>query len=463
MQKKQIQNLFLFFFIFVLISSNVLSDNYWTDLTVGQGDQRYCRNGFDCIMDNLIINGNLSIEGDVVNISVININTTGNIYSSGNITADGYFVGDGSLLTGIASGGASVGGNNSQVQFNINGTLRGDSRYRFNYSTGTITSPTNTLGNIIQAGYFGMGSYASGNGWLSDNIKYQGGFKYIGDAVGSLFRFLATASGAGFRYQTSPFGSHDTAVSVAIDTFGANYNNGQPALFVRTTGSTGTYTVFQVFNPSTPDNLAQTAIAPINGNGKALVVFGVNGQNANIMEIQNGTGGIMDSFTNHGYFGINTATPTYPITVNANGTGGVSIWTLGGISIGGNVTTRTTIYDKSKGSALSKVNDADYYKNSITGEIDHTKFYGYTTSVVPDLSRPVTIVETDFVCDKTDKNSIGKYCYNVTAERVTYPYTTIEEGVSLNEEVDLLRQALYELKLKNDELELRILTLEMQK
>lgn len=85
--------------------------------------------------------------------------------------------------------------------------------------------------------------------------------------------------------------------------------------------------------------------------------------------------------------------------------------------------TRTSVYDKSRGSALNFVKDTDEYKTA-TGEINHSEFYGYTTYPVTDYSR----------------SEINK-----TTNETYYPYTKTEEAVSLNAEIDALRQAVYEL------------------
>jgi hypothetical protein len=100
--------------------------------------------------------------------------------------------------------------------------------------------------------------------------------------------------------------------------------------------------------------------------------------------------------------------------------------------------TRTSVYDKSQGSALDKIKDADDLKTD--GEIDHSKFYGYATYEVTDLSRPET---EEYSCVKADENGEE---YDAICERTVYPYTETEEGVSLNAEIDVLRQAVYELK-----------------
>jgi hypothetical protein len=95
--------------------------------------------------------------------------------------------------------------------------------------------------------------------------------------------------------------------------------------------------------------------------------------------------------------------------------------------------TRTSVYDKSKGSALDKIKDADTLENR--GVIDHSKFYGYTTYKVTDYSKPVPVKHEELNGNET-----------IRWTETTYPYTTIEEGVDLGKEIDVQRQAIYELK-----------------
>ena len=95
----------------------------------------------------------------------------------------------------------------------------------------------------------------------------------------------------------------------------------------------------------------------------------------------------------------------------------------------------TSVYDKSQGSALDKIKDAD---DLITnGEVDHSKFYGYAGEFeVADYSRPEVKEECSEGIDGEE------ICEEVTY----YPHEKTEKGVSLNSEVDVLRQAVYELK-----------------
>lgn len=106
--------------------------------------------------------------------------------------------------------------------------------------------------------------------------------------------------------------------------------------------------------------------------------------------------------------------------------------------------TRTNVYDKSRGKALDFIKDSDYYLTD--GEIDHTKFYGYTTSEVTDYDRPI-IVKENYTYFGDDANEITVYY-----DKTTYPYKKIEEGVSLGSEISVLRQAVFELKQENQTL-----------
>ncbi len=136
------------------------------------------------------------------------------------------------------------------------------------------------------------------------------------------------------------------------------------------------------------------------------------------------------------------------LTTQSNQTHGLA-WFSGNISAQGYIT-RTSVYNKEDGTALDKIKDANTYLD-VDGAIDHKQFYGYTTYEVTDYSRPeITNVE------KTRNVNGTKETY--TEEEITYPYTKTEEGVDLGKEIDVLRQAMFELKQQNDLLKTELCT-----
>jgi len=110
--------------------------------------------------------------------------------------------------------------------------------------------------------------------------------------------------------------------------------------------------------------------------------------------------------------------------------------------------TRTQVYDKSQGSALDKIKDAGDLKDG--DEIDHGEFYGYVEYEVTDFSRPETEITDEEVCEPDDDG--GEVCEVVEVSKIVYPHKKTEEGVNIVAEIELLRQAIYELKLENEEL-----------
>lgn len=132
----------------------------------------------------------------------------------------------------------------------------------------------------------------------------------------------------------------------------------------------------------------------------------------------------------------------------SNNTGSGLAWFSNNVSATGFIT-RTSVYDKGRGKALDFIKDSDDY---IVGDkINHSEFYGYTIYNVTDESRMV-MVEDKCIDDAV----YGEWC-----DYETYPYQLEEEGVSLDMEVDLLRQVAYELKVENEELRNRLDNIEI--
>lgn len=139
--------------------------------------------------------------------------------------------------------------------------------------------------------------------------------------------------------------------------------------------------------------------------------------------------------------GINTVSPSYPLEVTGN-VSGISIYSEANISATG-YNTRTSVYDKTEGSALDLIKDADELID-IKGNIIHENFYGYAGKInVTDYSIPVIVEIFEEVCE-------DDICEDVIKEETTYPYKKEVGQVSLGSEIDVLRQAVYELKTEND-------------
>ena len=147
------------------------------------------------------------------------------------------------------------------------------------------------------------------------------------------------------------------------------------------------------------------------------IVFGV--------KANSGTSAITPHMTinTDGFVGIGTTVPSYPLHVGVStstANKSISIYALKNISATGYIT-RTSVFDKSQGNALDKIKDAGDYL--IDGKINHSAFYGYVSYEYDDCK---------LTGDGEDQQEICE--------------TKIEEGVSLDKEVELLRQAVYELK-----------------
>ena len=146
-----------------------------------------------------------------------------------------------------------------------------------------------------------------------------------------------------------------------------------------------------------------------------------------------------------GDVGVGTSSPSYPLEVNDD-VDDVSIWTSKKVSATDFIY-RTSVFDKSK-NAWDYIKDASYYLTD--GEIDYKKFYGYAGEFeIADYSRPVEETRVKEVWDETG-------CHEETIVTTTYPYKTTEEGVSICDEISVLRQAVFELKQENDMLKAQI-------
>jgi hypothetical protein len=137
--------------------------------------------------------------------------------------------------------------------------------------------------------------------------------------------------------------------------------------------------------------------------------------------------------------GVATDNPSYPIDAQSS-ISGISIHSLANVSAAGYIT-RTTIYNKSAGSALDYIKDASqmaYIDAKAATQINHSAFYGgaiqYTTI---DYGKPV---------NATTENATLCLPNKPPCNIITYPFNKTEEGISLDAQIAMLQQALYELK-----------------
>ncbi len=183
------------------------------------------------------------------------------------------------------------------------------------------------------------------------------------------------------------------------------------------------------------------------------------------------TGAASSAPATNGRIGIKNIDPSQTLDVNGasifrgdtNTTGviygnaaGVSIWADGNISAAGYIT-RTEVYDKSKGKALSKIKDADEYKTA--GVVDDSKFsYSGVKVKVREIIGYKNMAVDFSACHEEleishfDENNSAVYVpvQKCAPEKqlISEPiYGVVEKtGVSLDKENALLKQALYELK-----------------
>lgn len=146
---------------------------------------------------------------------------------------------------------------------------------------------------------------------------------------------------------------------------------------------------------------------------------------------------LLFSDANNNRIGIDTNTPDYPLDVDTD-VSGISIYALENVSATGYLM-HTTVYDKSKGNATDWINDADTYL-SLDNTINHSRFYGY----VGDYPKTYEIT----VFNKTS---------GLNETKIVTEYIP---QVSLNMEVDMLRQAVYEMFITIQNFEDRIAVLE---
>lgn len=172
---------------------------------------------------------------------------------------------------------------------------------------------------------------------------------------------------------------------------------------------------------------------------------------------------------NDGNVGIGTISPLFPLTVMNNisdGTNIISIWASSNISATGYIT-RTSVFDKTK-IPEDYIKDASAYLTTNSKgvqDINHKAFYGYINYTATDYSKPVINYKEECEPKQNINGTIfdkdGKTIEECkTIPTTTYPFTKIEEGVDLGKEIDVLRQAVYNLIQENKNLTARVEYLE---
>ena len=144
----------------------------------------------------------------------------------------------------------------------------------------------------------------------------------------------------------------------------------------------------------------------------------------------------------------NTTVPSYPLTVYG-ATSGISAWFEENISATG-YNTRTSVFDKTDGSALSKTHDASYYLKEDGITINHTAFDGGRCYELIDYDNPIiTIKWCDVELWKKTGESICQEIKPISKdyekfEEITYPNKT-ECDMPLSKMVVKHEQGIYDL------------------
>lgn len=353
----------------------------------------------------LDVNGNVTLGNDALfvdnNTGYVGINTTIpssqlEVYGETKITE-----GDFKVYSSNAANVIKVG--------NSNNGRYGSVGYSAGYEA--LFLGTDTYPNVLSA---------NSGGYLGVNTLYPASiFHAVGDGDNDIFRISAykNASGGALLKLYKSRGSYTTPATSNVEDAIGNVDS-------IVGGETGETTITRV----------KTKLEAIDWEGND------GGGSWEVMTKELG-GSLTSRFFigDDGLVGIEITTPLYPLHISSyNSTDNISIWAERNISATGFIT-RTSIYDKSKGDPLDYVQDSDYYVDD--GKINHSKFYGYAGQFLAiDYSKPeYRLVD----CEDDGK---PETCINETY----FPNTKIEEGISLDEEIDVLRQAIYELKIEND-------------
>ena len=370
----------------------------------------------------------LRIVADVNDTNVMTFRTSGkvgigtidpthelNVEGSGNFTQNvtaSFFEGDGSKLTGISGG----------IWTNVSGTATYEENVNI---TGDLFVGNATNGQIkIHVGSIALPSYS----FLidPDTGLYRPSTNSLGITSGNIKTAVFTTNGIRIVRTGS---TSSVAVAVGDDSNTGIYHAATDELGI-VAGSVS----FINLDEGTTD----------------VAIFNTNGADVDFrIESDTLTHALfMDGAT--GFFGINTSTPSFPLEVHGNGSDTVTIWASGNVSATGFIT-RTSVYNPARGSVWNWIRDKSYY--FVNGIVDHSKFYGAVTYKKKDTSRPVQVPVTEEECEisMTDPETGEgvEVCFNKTVMITEYPFQIEESGVELGEEINVLRQAMFELKQDN--------------
>lgn len=380
-----------------LLDINASTLNITGNLTLG--DRIIFRLGE--VIDNLV-DGWIIVTG--------NFNVTGNIETPENVTAS-FFKGDGSELTGIAGG----------IWTNVSGTA-------------TYEDNVNITGNLSIGG-----------------INFSSSPLHI--KVDSDDGAIRIEENSGIEF-----------FDISVDSFGdLQFVNDAGLISVEVRDSSGylgvSSRIEHIDDVDTYFAFSSDRLQIVIGNDEFFNMIEQGGQDSvTFNDDKNDIDFRMESdFETHAFFmeastgfiGINTSTPSFPLEVWGNGSSTVSIWAEGNISATGYIT-RTSVYDSKRGNVWDWVREPSYY---LTNDIiNHSKFYGAVSYFRKDTSRPVEVNVTEEDCNLVFNNITKideEICVNVTGTITEYPFQVEEFGVDLGEEINVLRQAIYNLRQDN--------------
>jgi len=423
---------------------------YWINFSGGSGTEINTLSDTFTFTDGSIVASSGAIDFD-----------NENLITTGNITAD-YFFGNGSQLTGINGGGADY-------QFgsnNFNGSGNFTTTGNVNLSILNLPVTTSSVGIINQNGIPIFHTFGGGNifiGKNAGNFASTGGSGNV--AIGELaMGDASTTALSNFALGYNSLNDLTTGdYNVCIGSqAGKKTKNGVKNIFI---GETAGYS-----NVAGQDNVKIGVNSGWYGTGNKNIFLGYRSGYRQTTEYyrliissleeptktDEASGSIIygvmnddrdsQDLTFNADVGIYTNSQVYPFEVNKySGDSDISIYALGNVSATGFIT-RTSVFDKKKGNALDFIQDSNYYKKG--DKIDHTKFYGYAGEFeVTDYTKPNI---TYYPCSEVDEKTGESYLTGDTCSDVNFPYKKIEEGVSLDSEIDVLRQGLYELKQENE-------------